>query len=229
MSYIGTRRTLEIGSGTGRLTVPLLNAGADLYGIEGSKAMFQTLKAKLPAEKQHRFIRWDARVCPYPAEDGAFACAIVPFSTFGLIHNKMENIGENRIFREVSRLLSPKGMVIINDYRTGAFDEQKLDKPENPWNHEHFHPEHGRMIEEQTSRYVREPNRVLPRQVIRERRTRFIRLRDGKILEEHFERLPLWDINDFPILGRDAGFSHIKAEPCGFHEDMSVCHIFEKV
>ena len=50
------KRTLEIGSGTGRVSIPLLESGMNLFGIEGSPQMFDILQSKLPAEHKNRFI-----------------------------------------------------------------------------------------------------------------------------------------------------------------------------
>ena len=224
------KRTLEIGSGTGRVSIPLLESGMNLFGIEGSPQMFNILQSKLPAEHINRFILWDARQTPYPAKNQAFECAIIPFSTFGLLHNDIEDFGDNRILNEINRLLVPGGLLIINDYRADLFDRKKIKSPDAVWRRErnHFHAEHGRIIEDQHSRYKIVPNRLFPQQIIRERRTVFTRKRDGKVLEEHSECIPLWDIKDFPVLGKDAGFSYIEGKKCEFHEDSSIQHIFQK-
>jgi SAM-dependent methyltransferase len=227
-SHIQTKTTLEIASGTGRVTIPLLDRGIDLYGIEGSLPMFQILQSKLSTEQRDRFILWDARQTPYPAANKTFEAVIVPFSSFGLIHNGVSELGSNRIFREFGRLLRVGGWVIINDYRTGSLDHNTLKKPEGVWLHYHQHPEHGQIREEQYSRYEIVPNRILPKQVIRRRRTVFLRERDGTVLEEHLESVPLWDVNDYPVLGEDAGFSYRGGEKCHFHQNESIQHVFQK-
>ena len=175
-----------------------------MFGIEGSPQMFNILQSKLPAEHINRFILWDARQTPYPAKNQAFECAIIPFSTFGLLHNDIEDFGDNRILNEINRLLVPGGLLIINDYRADLFDRKKIKSPDAVWRRErnHFHAEHGRIIEDQHSRYKIVPNRLFPQQIIRERRTVFTRERDGKVLEEHSECIPLWDIQDFPVFGK---------------------------
>ncbi|MCP4133627.1 MAG: class I SAM-dependent methyltransferase [bacterium] len=228
LSYIKKNRVLEIGSGTGRISLPLLESGADIFGIEGSTSMFDSLLSKLSTVEKERFINWDARRTPYPAKDQAFDCIIIPFSTFALIHNNVENAGENRLFYEFNRLLQQEGLLIINDYRVEPFDRRKLQDPGQARVHEHHHHDHGLIREEQYSNFVVVPNRLFPAQIIRERRTVLIRVRDEKVLEEHFERIPIWDTNDFPLLGKDAGFSYLKGELCGFHADPSIHHIFQK-
>ncbi|MCK5192768.1 MAG: class I SAM-dependent methyltransferase [Desulfobulbaceae bacterium] len=225
------KRTLEIGSGTGRVSIPLLESGMNLFGIEGSPQMFNILQSKLPAEHINRFILWDARQTPYPAKNQAFECAIIPFSTFGLLHNDIEDFGDNRILNEINRLLVPGGLLIINDYRADLFDRKKIKSPDAVWRLErkHYHQEHGRIIEDQHSRYKIVPNRLFQQQIIRERRTVFTRKRDGKVLEEHSECIPLWIFRIFLFLGKDAGFSYIEGKKCEFHEDSGIQHIFQKI
>lgn len=220
------RRTLEIACGTGRVTLPLLERGLELYGVEGAGPMFRALQARLPDEHSQRFVRWDARQTPFPAADGAFGGVIIPFSSFGLIHDGVQELDDNRLLRECHRLLRPGGLLIVNDYRTRAVDEGKLlgDLPLRV--HHHLHPRHGPIREEQQNRFELRPSRVLPRQAIRHRHTALIREQDGRLLEQHHERIPLWDAEDFPLLGADAGLDYEGRELCQFHESESLQHIF---
>jgi SAM-dependent methyltransferase len=52
---------LEIGAGTGRIFVPSLNSGADIYGIEPSENMLEILKGKIPESEFHRIFIQDVR------------------------------------------------------------------------------------------------------------------------------------------------------------------------
>lgn len=228
-SHIAQKRTLEIGSGTGRISIPLFEQGCDLYGIEGSDGMLSILHGKIDPAARKRFILWNAMNTPLPADDQRFECVIIPFSTYGLLHNNVtDQLGENRLFHEIHRLLTPGGVVIINDYRTEPFDRSQLDTDQPPWIHYHQHPFHGKIKEEQCNRFFVVPNRILPRQIIRERLTRLVAARNGEILEEFLEEIPIWDTEDFPLLGRDAGFAYVRGEHCHFHEDPSIHHVFRK-
>lgn len=226
---IGTEPAMELGCGTGRISAPLLERGCDLYGVEGSRDMLDVLHAKLSEEDKARFILWNALQVPYPAPDACFASIIVPFSTFGLVHNNAtEVLGENRLLKEFHRMLMPGGKVVINEYRIGPFDRCLVDKKHPPWLHCHLHPEHGNICEEQTYHFEEKPNRILEKQIVRKRKTRFIRESDGAVLEEHHEEIPIWDTLDYPILASDAGFCYEGFEQCRFHEDDSVQHIMTK-
>jgi SAM-dependent methyltransferase len=228
LSVIGGRRGLELGTGTGRVAVPLLERGADLYGLEGSAQMFSLLQKTLPPEHRPRFIHWDARRVPYPAPDETFEAVIIPFSTFGLVHDRVEDPGSNFILKELNRLLVPGSVLVLNDYRTGRLDPSLPEQEPSAETGSHNHPEHGSVREEQQSRYRRAPNRLFPDQILRERRTRFIRERDGEVLEQHLEVIPLWDVDDFQVLARDAGFRYLKRESCEFHPHSSSLHFMVK-
>nr|VFK13114.1 MAG: Methyltransferase domain-containing protein [Candidatus Kentron sp. LPFa] len=127
-SLIGKGKALEIATGTGRLTLPLLQEGVDLYGIEGaSSSMLEKLFEKLEQEQQSRFILWNALQYPFPAAPETFSAIIVPYCTFGLLHNGVENHGDNSLIKEFFRLLKPKGQVVINDFRTEPLDKESIE------------------------------------------------------------------------------------------------------
>jgi ubiquinone/menaquinone biosynthesis C-methylase UbiE len=227
-AFVKNKRSLEIGSGTGRISFPLLRLGCDLYGIEGSSEMYNVLQSRLDRSQKDRFILWDARQIPYPADDQTFEAILIPFSTFGLLHNHVKDLGENRMFHEFNRLLQSKGLLIINDYRVSTFQEEFSNDPNPVEIFYHDHPVHGLVREVQESHFKEVPNRLLPHQMMRERRIKFIREKDGVALEEHCEGVPLWYPHDYRILGQDADFEYIKGESCQFHKDSSMLHIFQK-
>ena len=190
LQYAREGRVLELGCGAGRLSAPLLKAGCNLYGIEGSSAMLAQLHAKLPETERHRFIHWNAQHIPYPIKAASVDHVIIPFSTFGLMHNQVADIGANRIFHELARLLTPGGDVALNDFRTAPLDRTQVNQPPCIAQFDHFHEVEGPIREEQISQFHIAPNRLYPQQMMRERTTRFIRLRDSKVLETHVERIP---------------------------------------
>jgi ubiquinone/menaquinone biosynthesis C-methylase UbiE len=56
-------RVLEVGSGTGRISIPLLERGADLIGCDLSSPMLTRFREKFPAA---RIARADASLLPFP-------------------------------------------------------------------------------------------------------------------------------------------------------------------
>jgi len=76
-----TGRVLELGSGTGRLALPLLKAGADLVGIDRSDAMLA--RARMKARRaglldRARFVRGDIRSLPFRKRPG-FSLVMAPY------------------------------------------------------------------------------------------------------------------------------------------------------
>ncbi len=225
LSHTADKNTLEIGSGTGRISIPLLNAGCNLYGIEGSEAMLQNLLSnpELKAEDKKRFMLWNLLNVPLPIEDETYDCIIVPFSTYALIHHKaMTTSFDNRLMKELYRIMKPGGILIINDWRTQVEDKEKL--LHAPEYLVETLPQGLLEIEHET--YYQCPNKLFPEQIIKLRHSIF--LKNNKIVEENIEELPFWDIADFPILGEDAGFNYLLHEYCEFHLLPSVHHFFQK-
>jgi len=65
--------------------------------------------------------------------------------------------------------------------------------------------------------------------MMRERITRFIRLRDSKVLETHVERIPVWGSDEFPRLGQDAGLTYVGGVLTpDFHDEPSMVHVYRK-
>ena len=221
-------RTLELGSGTGRMSIALLKRGIDLYGLEASKDMFCRLQSKLSVNDKNRFILWDARKASYPIDAQTFDCIIIPFSTFCVIHNNVENFEKNNILPELNRLLKPKGRLIINDYRAGRFERKIINSSTPVVTFNHQHDIHGAILEMRFNAFFSEPGMVLTEQVYRVRRTVLVRLSDGAILEEHHEKTPVLNATDFPILGSEAGFKYVSGNIVHYHSQPSMNHIFEK-
>lgn len=79
---------LEIGCGTGRLTIPLARAGHSVWAVDVSDAMLDQLRAKLaaePPEVQARVhvVRQDAAALELP--ERGFRLAVIPFNVLMLI------------------------------------------------------------------------------------------------------------------------------------------------
>lgn len=250
-SYIQDGTTLELGCGTGRLLIPLFQAGCDIYGMDISAPMLEGLKEKLPPDQHHRVIQWNALKVPYPIDEASLDYITVPFSSFSLMHDGyVDRVDENIACREFYRILRPGGLLIINDARTyvhdraggsGAIGQQELEGKEDKdmegrvqddlliLTFKQQHSEHGEIKEEWISKFYLKDTRIIPKLVIREREIIFTRVSDGKILERQSETIPVWDVQDYPKLGEDAGFEYVKSELTpDFHVSATVNHIFKK-
>ena len=93
-------RILDVGTGTGRISVPLLKRGADLVGCDLSPRMMAVLRGKFP---EARLAQADASRLPFPADhfDGLLTCHV------------MHLVGPWReALREYRRVLRPGGVYV---------------------------------------------------------------------------------------------------------------------
>lgn len=98
---------IELTSGTGRLSIPLAESGAELTCVDLSQGMLDVLARKLAARGLHAKVHC-ADVCDLDLPQ-RFALAIVPFQAF------MELVGAGRqraALSSVFRLLRPGGRFI---------------------------------------------------------------------------------------------------------------------
>jgi len=78
-------KVLELGCGTGRVSVPLLRAGVDLVGVDRSQPMLdrarartsRTLRAQRRESRASLFVRADIRALPF--KRGRFAMVVAPY------------------------------------------------------------------------------------------------------------------------------------------------------
>lgn len=99
---------LELMAGTGRLSIPLAEAGAELTCLDRSAPMLERLHRKLIARGvQAKVIEADARQLPLPA--GAYALVILGFQSFAEL---VDVADRHMLLEEVYRVLSPDGRFI---------------------------------------------------------------------------------------------------------------------
>jgi ubiquinone/menaquinone biosynthesis C-methylase UbiE len=99
-------RVLEVGSGTGRISIPLLEHGVDLIGCDLSSEMSRRFQEKFPAA---RIARADATLLPFPANQFA---VVLTVHVLHLIPSWRD------VLREFRRVLVPGGAHI--NVSTGA-------------------------------------------------------------------------------------------------------------
>lgn len=102
----GDGRALELGSGTGRITIPLAERGVPVAGIELSVAMTDRLRAKPGGDEIEVTIGdfADAKV------EGEFKVA---FLVFGTISNLTTQAAQVACFKNVAAHLEPGGYFVI--------------------------------------------------------------------------------------------------------------------
>lgn len=108
-SLAGTGRALELGTGTGRVAIPLAATGVEVHGIEGSEAMIARMRAKPGGEK----INVTHADFTHVAVDGEFSVVFVVFSTlFGLPTQD----AQVACFRNVAARLAAGGVFVVEAF-----------------------------------------------------------------------------------------------------------------
>jgi SAM-dependent methyltransferase len=72
-------KVLEAGVGTGRIFVPALNSGADIFGVDHSEVMLAKLKEKIPVKEHYRI--WQEDIRRFDSGE-SFSLVISPFRVF---------------------------------------------------------------------------------------------------------------------------------------------------
>lgn len=114
---------LEVACGTGRLTIPFLEAGHDVHGVDISEGMLDRLQAEADGLDPTLF-HGDAAEVEYPTEYGL---VYLPFSA--VMHfNTVEHL--RRLFHNVADHLQDGGAfaldVVVPDFDTVANEYEKV-------------------------------------------------------------------------------------------------------
>lgn len=108
-------RVLELGCGTGRLTVPIARTGVEVVGIDRAPAMLYTLRHKLlrePIDVQHRVSLIEDS---YPSEaiTGLFDAVLWPFNA---LHHCPDVDGLCRVLSAARGWLAPGALMSLDAY-----------------------------------------------------------------------------------------------------------------
>lgn len=105
-------RVLELGCGTGRVSLPLARAGVSLVGVDRSAPMLDRARRRIgknPAKSgSHavplRLVRGDIRALPFPP--GEFEMVLAPY---GILQSLLADRDLRATLESVSRVLAPGG------------------------------------------------------------------------------------------------------------------------
>jgi ubiquinone/menaquinone biosynthesis C-methylase UbiE len=105
-------RVLELGCGTGRVTIPLAKRGVDLVGVDRSQSMLdravartsRTSRAASPRSRVPSFVRADIRTLPF--RRGRFAMVLAPY---GILQSLTREIDLGATLASVARVLQRGG------------------------------------------------------------------------------------------------------------------------
>jgi SAM-dependent methyltransferase len=102
---------LELGCGTGRVTIPMAQTSADVTGLDSAPAMLQIARAKADPEKINvRFVEGDMADFDL---DRIFGLVTIPFRSFLHLVLDEEQLG---CLACVNRHLAPGGLLALNFY-----------------------------------------------------------------------------------------------------------------
>lgn len=106
-------RVVEVGAGTGRVTLRLAATGAQVVALDHSYTSLRLLSARLPVSCRERVVLVQADVTRLPVRDAwathAVGCQVVE-------HLPSERL-RHRLIRELARVLEPGGRLALSGYR----------------------------------------------------------------------------------------------------------------
>ncbi len=102
---------LELGCGTGRVSIPLAKAGVELVGVDRSAAMLARLNHHVTTSRtgQLRIVRGDIRGLPFGSNQ--FAAVLAPY---GLLQSLLSDRDLAGTINSVARVLAPGGQFGID-------------------------------------------------------------------------------------------------------------------
>ncbi|CAM4445743.1 class I SAM-dependent methyltransferase [Paenibacillus tarimensis] len=109
-------RVLELACGTGRITIPLAEAGAEVWGLDYSPAMLEVMAAKaveLPAAIRSRLHMGQGDMTDFSLEE-RFNLIFIPFRSFQSLETDEQALNCLTCAREH---LEPGGQFIINIFK----------------------------------------------------------------------------------------------------------------
>lgn len=102
---------LEVGCGTGRLTVPLAVAGFRLVGLDISLAMLDRARERAAAAGVADRIRWVHGDATQGVPEGPYPMAFIPLNTFLHFHT-LE--AQRAVLAHLHRALEPGGLLLLD-------------------------------------------------------------------------------------------------------------------
>jgi len=103
---------LELGAGTGRLAIPLVEAGATVFALDGSSEMLRQMDEKLSARASQP-LSICADMSLVPLAEGSVDGAFVAYNTF---FNLATEADQERCLVDVARVLAPGGFLAIEAF-----------------------------------------------------------------------------------------------------------------
>lgn len=104
---------LELGVGSGRLALPLVEAGLEVHGVDASPAMVARLRDKPRGDEVRVTVGDMAELELDDVPAGGFAVVFVAFNTF---FNLSTEAAQRRCLERIAELLSPAGRFVLEGF-----------------------------------------------------------------------------------------------------------------
>lgn len=120
---------LELACGTGRITVPLAQAGNRVWGVDLSMEMLARLENKLkylPTEIRSRINCLHSDMCDFDIDE-KFSLIFIPFRSFQVLTRAEQ---QKSCFERVRKHLAGNGRFIINVFKPYSFLDESWITPE---------------------------------------------------------------------------------------------------
>lgn len=98
-------KVLELGCGSGRVTLPLARASSWVVGVDRSPSMLRLAQQRARRVTAHpRLLRADVTALPF--QSGIFTAVVAPY---GILQSLLSDSALNRLLEDVARVLAPGG------------------------------------------------------------------------------------------------------------------------
>jgi ubiquinone/menaquinone biosynthesis C-methylase UbiE len=189
-----TGRVLEPAVGTGRVMIPLMEAGLQMEGLDNSHEMVAICRARC-AERGLQPVLYEGDMGSLSLPE-RYEAIIIPAGSFLLIERREESLGSLKRFREH---LVPGGRLILDlelqtDFSVGTVSTGTVETPR------------GETITVESK--VVEVNFLEQYSVSH---MRYEKWRDGELLQTEMQRFPLrwYGLEEFELILKSLGFSEV--------------------
>lgn len=115
----GRSPVIDVACGNGRYMSAFGQVGLEVYGVDLSAYLLSDAVASRAL--RGRVVLGDMRALPF--RDGAAGAVVNMFTSFGYFETDLDNV---RVMQEVSRILSPGGVFLMDFLNTDAIDRNAL-------------------------------------------------------------------------------------------------------
>ncbi len=193
---------LEAACGSGRLMIPMLEAGFDVHGFDHSEHMLA--QCRTAADERGLTLKVQRTSYQDFAFDQLFGAIVSPVGSFTLVDDYEAALAALRRFH---RQLRPGGRLFVDIMPLGYLTARPLD--------------HVRSWTTPTGDLLRIVSNVVELDLLAQRRVsqdRYERWRGGRLVEQELEVLAVrcWALKEFELTLKEAGFADISV--CGDYQ-----------